>query len=148
MYVFFRIYDPDYRAVGRRFIALKRKRSFLAAAPENKFADSGTDRIESDHRLALGSEIGVQCLHDQHLAPLERFILDRGNYVAYDSRQLHLLDLLLEVRDRRFDLIRVRGLRHQVEILLQFGGRVGVLFFLHIDAAQIFVRGCQAFAAL
>ena len=81
----FRIHDPDDGAVGRGFVAFERERSLFAAAPEDEFTDTGSDRIEGDLRLAFVFEIGVERLNKQELSALKGFVLDRRDDRAYDA---------------------------------------------------------------
>ena len=84
-----RIYYPDDRAVGRRFVAFEWKRSLFAAAPEDEFANAAADSVESNSRLALGLKVRIKRLHDQKLSPVKRFIFHRRYYITDDAGDLH-----------------------------------------------------------
>jgi hypothetical protein len=65
----------DYRAVGWGLVTFERERGLFASAPEDKFTNTGSDRIESDLRLAFVFQIGVERLNEQKLSPFEGFVL-------------------------------------------------------------------------
>lgn len=85
-----RIDDPDYGAIGRRFVAFERKRRFFAATPKNQFALARTDCIKCDGRTSLWFEIRVQRLDDKELASVEIFVLNGRDYGSDDAGYLHL----------------------------------------------------------
>src|SRR5205085_8381674 len=84
-----RINDCDDCAIGRRVLALERKASFLASAPEDKLACASTNRINRNQRLTLRPQIFIERLHDQKLTPFQRIILHRRNNCPDYARQLH-----------------------------------------------------------
>ena len=84
------IHYSDYRAVGRCVVSFERERSFFASAPKHKFADSRTNRVQSDRRLAFWLEVGIKRLNDQKLSPIKRFVLYGGNYGSYNASKLQV----------------------------------------------------------
>lgn len=94
-----RINYPNDRAVGRCFVAFEWKRSLFAATPKDEFANTATDSVESDGRLALWVEIGVERLNDQELSPVKRLILNRRNDITDDASDLHLIRTIYLIND-------------------------------------------------
>jgi hypothetical protein len=80
---------PDYRTIGRSFVAFEWERCFLSPAPKYKFADTGTYSVESDHRLSFFVQVCVERLNEQDLSTFKRFILDSRDYRANDASYLH-----------------------------------------------------------
>lgn len=88
-----RVDYSDDGAVGGRLITFERERSLFPAAPENKLADTATDGIKRNRWLPFGFEVAVECLHDQKLPPVKRFVLHGRNNITDDACDLHYVTL-------------------------------------------------------
>jgi len=79
----------DDRAIRWRLVAFEWERSLFSSTPKDKFALTGPDRIEGDHRAAFWLEIGIERLDDQHFAPVESLVLNAGDNRSNDAGDLH-----------------------------------------------------------
>jgi hypothetical protein len=127
--------DPYNSAVRRRFVAFERERCFLAATPKDELTNAGPNGVQRDHRFAALFQIGVEGLDDQQLAAMKRLVLDRRNNITDHACDLHLC-AFFELGDSGLELVGIRSLRDQVEIVLELGGCFRFLFLLHINSAK------------
>src|SRR6187401_1654272 len=83
--------DADDTRIGWHFGRVEGKRGFLASHEEHRLPDTCTDRIHRNERSADGAAVWSERLKHHQLDAMQRFVLARGDDVADDLCELHVV---------------------------------------------------------